>query len=84
MTEKELEHLLLENLKYNKENNKYLEKIDRRQRFGRNFTVFYWIIIILAAVGGYFYAFPYLQTARETLSEAWQTIVEFTSFPPIQ
>ena len=65
MTEKELEYLLLENLKYAKENNRYLILIDKRQRWRRNFTVFYWVVLIALAIGGYYYAFPYLQVVRD-------------------
>lgn len=65
MTEKELEYLLLENLKYAKENNRYLILIDKRQRWRRNFTAFYWVVLIILAVGGYYYAFPYLQVVRD-------------------
>ena len=65
MTEKELEYLLLENLKYAKENNHYLIKIDRRQRWRRNWTAFYWSVLIVLAIGGYYYAFPYLHLIKD-------------------
>ncbi len=68
MTEKELEYLLLENLKYAKENNHYLIKVDRRQRWGRNWTAFYWAVLVILAIGGYYYAFPYLQVLRDQFS----------------
>jgi multisubunit Na+/H+ antiporter MnhB subunit len=69
MTEQELEHLLLENLKYARENREYLRKIDRRQRWQRNWTAFYWTVLILLAIGGYYYAFPYLQVIKDQLNE---------------
>ncbi len=65
MTEKELEYLLLENLKYAKENNHYLIIIEKRQRWRRNWSVFYWAVIILLAVGGYYYAFPYFKDVTD-------------------
>jgi multisubunit Na+/H+ antiporter MnhB subunit len=68
MTEKELEYLLLENLKYAKENHHYLIKIDRRQRWRRNWTAVYWSVLILLAIGGYYYAFPYLEVLKDQLN----------------
>ncbi len=82
MTEKELEYLLLENLKYNKENNHYLIKIDRRQRWDRNGKAFYWTVLILLAVTGYFYAFPYLKDLRDklnTVSSEFGSIVDLVT-----
>lgn len=80
MTEKELEYLLLENLKYAKENNSYLIKIDRRQRWRQNWTAFYWIVLILLGVGGYYYAFPYFQTVRDQFNTFNEQIGGFISF----
>ena len=82
MTEKELEYLLLENLKYAKENNRYLIMVDRRQRLNRNLTVFYWIALIVLAVGGYYYAFPYFQVIRDQVSafnQQFGSIVQFVA-----
>jgi hypothetical protein len=68
MTEKELEYLLLENLKYAKENHAFLVKIDRRQRWRTTWTAMYWSVLIILAIGGYYYAFPYLQVLRDQFS----------------
>ena len=60
-------HLQLETLKLDKENREYLKKIDRRLRWSRNWTMFYWVIILGAAVLGYYYAIPYFQQVREDI-----------------
>lgn len=80
METKELERLILENLKIARENRDYIKKIDRRQRWSRNWAVFYWAVIIIAGMVGYFYAFPYLQDIRETVIGTWDQISAFASF----
>lgn len=80
MTEKELEYLLLENLKYAKENNHYLIKVDRRQRLRRTWTAIYWTLIVVLAIGGYFYAFPYLQVLRDQFTAINGQIGTFLNF----
>ncbi len=80
MTEKELEYLLLENLKYAKENNRYLIMVDRRQRWHRNFTVFYWVALVALAIGGYYYAFPYFQVIREQVTAFNQQVGSLVQF----
>ena len=82
MTEKELEYLLLENLKYNKENNHYLIKIDRRQRWERTWKTLYWAALLALAATGYFYAFPYLKDIRDqfnTASTQFSGVVELVT-----
>lgn len=62
MTEKDLEYLLLENLKIARENRAYLIKIDARQRWVRNMKALYAaFVVVVILVAGYF-AFPYLKT----------------------
>lgn len=80
MTEKELEYLLLENLKYLKENNRHLITIEKRQRWRMNFMIFYWTILIILAVGGYYYAFPYLQVVHEQASSLGDQVNKFMQF----
>jgi hypothetical protein len=59
MTEKELEYLLLENLKLAKENHHYIIQIDRRQRWARNWKAFsFSVVLIILMVIGYF-SLPY-------------------------
>ncbi len=68
MNDQELEKTLLETLRIAKETREYVIKIDRRQRWARNWTAFYWALIVVLALTGYYFAFPYLQTVRETFS----------------
>ncbi len=68
MNDQELEKTLLETLRIAKETQEYVIKIDRRQRWARNWTAFYWALIVVLALAGYYFAFPYLRVVRETLS----------------
>ncbi len=68
MNDDQLEKMIIESLRIGKENREYLIKIDRRQRWSRNWTAFYWAVIVVLALTGYYFAFPYLQTARDKFS----------------
>ncbi len=68
MNDQELEKTLLETLRIAKETREYVTRIDRRQRWSRNWTAFYWAFIVVLALTGYYFAFPYLQVVQETLS----------------
>jgi len=46
-------------LDLSEENNKILRKIERANRWGLIFRVIYWLFIIGAAVGLYYYIQPY-------------------------
>ncbi len=78
--EQETQRLLIENLKIAKENRDYLIRIDRRQRWARNWTAFYWAVIVVAALFGGFYAFPYLKDARDKAMTAWGQVYEVSGF----
>lgn len=78
MNDRELERTLLETLRLAKENREYLMRIDRRQRWSRNWNMLYWGVIIVLAVAGYYFAFPYLKTIRDDLSGAWGQVGELT------
>lgn len=78
--DQETQRLLIENLKIAKENRDYLIKIDRRQRWDRNWRAFYWAVIVFAAVFGGFYAFPYLKDAREKAVAAWSQVYTQNGF----
>lgn len=72
MNDQELEKILIQSLRLAKENNELLKKVNRRQKWARNWTVFYWVLLVGLAVTGYYFAFPYFQTVREQ-------VVQFTS-----
>jgi Ni,Fe-hydrogenase I cytochrome b subunit len=81
MTQRDMERILIETLKISRENTEMLKKIDNRQKWSRNFTVFYWLVIIALALTGYYFAFPYLQTIREefgTVANQVSSIVRFS------
>jgi hypothetical protein len=80
MNDQELEKMLLETLRISKESREYLIKIDRRQRWQRNWKAFYWAIIIVAALCGAFYAFPYLKEARDQVGGVFSQISSIASF----
>lgn len=69
MNDQELEKTLLETLRISKENREYIIKIDRRQRWARNWRTFYWVVIVLLALTGYYFAFPYLESVRSSFSD---------------
>lgn len=80
MTQRDMERILIETLKISRENSEMLKKIDGRQKWSRNFTVFYWVAIIALALTGYYFAFPYLQTIRDefgTVANQVSGIVHF-------
>lgn len=79
MNDEELEKMLIETLRVSKENREYLIKIDRRQRWQRNWTAFYWSVIIVAALLGTFYAFPYLKEARDRVAGTLSQISAFAN-----
>ena len=74
----DLERLLLENLKIAKENREYLVKIDRRQRWERNWKAIYWAFILALAVFGTYYAFPYFKQIRDTVAPVFSQVSAFT------
>jgi hypothetical protein len=80
MNDQELEKMIVESLRIGKENREYLIKIDRRQRWSQNFTVFYWALIVVFAITGYYFAFPYLQTARDNLRNFSDQVSMFINF----
>lgn len=55
--------MLKKTLELSRENNKMLQSIKRSMFVGRIFRVAYWVIVIGAAVGLYYYIEPYLDGA---------------------
>ena len=52
--------LLEENLKLSKENNVLLVKLHKIQKWAQITRIFYWLIIIGASVGAFYFLKPYL------------------------
>ncbi len=61
-----LEKLLRENLELAQENNKILRKMQRGARWGRFFKFLFWLVIIGASMGTYYYLQPFLNGLLET------------------
>ena len=60
MDQQELEHMLHENMRLAKENNRILVKLYKYQRFQRNSRILYWVIVAALAFGAYYYVKPYV------------------------
>lgn len=73
--DKEDKKILRENLELNRKNNKILKKIRRGMLFSSVTRLIYWVIIIGASLGAYYYLQPYIDEIRET----YQQIKEGTS-----
>ncbi len=74
MEDQELQHLLHENLRLAKENNRILVKLQKFQRFQKNTKILYWIIIVAIGLGAYYYVKPYI----DNVYDIYNTV--FTSF----
>ncbi len=61
--EPEEREMLKKTLELSQENNKMLHSIRRGMFWGRVMKIVYWIIIIGAAIGIYYYITPYLDSA---------------------
>ncbi len=59
----EEKEMLKKTLELAQENNKMLHSIRRSMRWGRVMKIIYWIIIIGAAVGVYYYITPFIDNA---------------------
>ncbi|MFA5933639.1 MAG: hypothetical protein WC795_00215 [Candidatus Paceibacterota bacterium] len=56
----ELKSMIKENLELTQENNKILKKVRKAQVWAQISRVLYWLVIIGASVGAYYYIQPYL------------------------
>ena len=59
----EEKEMLKKSLELSQENNKMLHSIRRGMFWGRTMRVVYWVVIIGAAIGVYYYIEPYLNGA---------------------
>ncbi len=56
--------MLKKALELSQENNKMLHSIKRHLLIGRIFRIVYWVVIIGAAIGLYYYIEPYLESLK--------------------
>ncbi len=61
--------IIRENLEISKNNRKMLKKIRRGMFFSGIVRVIYWVIIIGASLGTYYYLQPYIESGLETLTK---------------
>jgi hypothetical protein len=73
--------MLLELISTTQENNKYLKKIDRRQRYHMYWRIFVLIIAVTSALGIYYYALPYLGQLMDFYNQIENTFIQFNTLP---
>ena len=59
----EEKEMLKKTLELSQENNHLLRSIKRSMAWGRIIKIIYWVILIGAAIGAYYYIEPYIDTA---------------------
>lgn len=74
MDNQEIEHLLHENLRLAKENNRMLTKLYRYQRWQKASRVLYWLVLVAIALGAYYYVKPYIQRVQQTYDDITASI----------
>lgn len=65
----EIKKLLKENVETSKESLKILKGIRRNSRISAFFKIIYWLIIIGAAFGAYYYLQPYMNQALDLVKQ---------------
>ncbi len=73
----EEKELLKKTLELAKENNQMLHSIKRQMLWGRIFRVIYWVIIIGAAIGIYYYVDPYINDAIDAYGSLKSNVQDF-------
>lgn len=76
--EPEEKEMLKKTLELSQENNKMLRSIKRSMFWGRITRIAYWIIIIGAAIGIYYYIEPYIDTAINAYGGVKGTLKNFS------
>jgi fructoselysine-6-P-deglycase FrlB-like protein len=77
--ENEIKKTLSELMALTKENNEYLRKIDRRQRYNMYWKTFVFIIAVGSALGLYYVVQPYVDQIGEIYGQMEQSFVQFGS-----
>jgi hypothetical protein len=73
--------ILSETYRLAKENNTFLQKIDRRQRWNFYWRIFVTMIAVASALGIYYYVQPYLDQALSIYNEVEKNVVQFGTVP---
>ncbi len=73
----EEKELLKRTLELAKENNQMLHSIKRQMLWGRIFRVIYWVVIVGAAIGIYYYIDPYINDAIDAYGSLKSNVQDF-------
>ncbi len=71
--------LIEETLALSRENNKMLRSIQRTARIGQVMQIMYWLLIIGASVGAYYFVQPYLEQLLEAYSGVQDGVMKVNS-----
>lgn len=63
------------------ENNKYLKKIDRRQRLNFYWRLFIMILAVVSALGIYYYVQPYIDQVITIYNQVEKNVAQFGTVP---
>jgi fructoselysine-6-P-deglycase FrlB-like protein len=81
MMDEKTEKMLRELYRVSRENNDYLQKIDRRQRYGIYWNVFLMILAVGSALGIYYFAQPYLEQLVGFYNQFGDSLNQFNIIP---
>lgn len=76
-----LERMLKELYRIEMENNDYLKKVDRRQRYGIYWRVFLFVIALGSALGIYYLAQPYIEQFLSFYNQFETSITQLNTLP---
>lgn len=80
MDNEELEALVKKTLALAEENNKILRGMRSSARWGRFFSIVWWVIVLAVTGAAYYYAQPYLQQAEQLYHQIGQTNQQAQSY----
>ncbi len=72
--DEELKRILDENLAISKESLKILKGIRRGNRLGAALKIFYWLVIIGALAGSYYFLEPYIKQGLAIINQVQETV----------
>ncbi|MDQ3245185.1 MAG: hypothetical protein M3P22_02490 [bacterium] len=75
--DEEVKNMLEETLALAKENNEMLHKVRGVQKQATFFRVVYWVFIILAGIGAFYFIQPYIDAVTNGVGEAKSTLSSF-------
>lgn len=75
----EEKELLKRSVALGEENNDILRGMERSMRLSRFMNTLYWLVIIAAAVGGYYFLQPYIDQVKGLYDKAQSTLTSVDS-----